>query len=152
MVPIELKNGCSESDLVIDSDDVTLTNVIRAHYLQHFGHRDLDGIVSQYCTGSPVLVHVVNGLDRKSYHGCEEIRAAFAEIFKLHPTVNSTFELKQIIVQQREATVTWDAQTPTHIFEDCQDKFVFNQDHKIVKQFFTCHMSDLDTPWYITDE
>jgi hypothetical protein len=150
MIPIELKNGCSETNCEIDSDDITLTNLVRIHYLQHFGHRDLDGICSMYSPAS-VMINVINN-ERRSYHSPTEIRTAFQEIFHLHPTVTSTFELKQILIQQKTATIQWEAQTPTHLFTNCQDKFVFSADNKIVKQFFTCTVQDLDTPWYITDE
>jgi len=150
MIPIELKNGCSEEGCLIESDDVMITNAVRKHFLLHFGHRDLDAIVSDYADDC-VMINVVNG-DRRSYHGLEEIRKAFAEIFHLHPTVNSTFHLKQIVANRNTATATWTATTPTHIFPESEDKLVYNEHGKICKQFFSCQIQDLDTPWYVSDE
>jgi ketosteroid isomerase-like protein len=149
-MPIELENGCTEKDCSVDSDDPRLTNAVRRHFLEHFGHRDLDGMVSGYAENA-IMVNVVNG-ERKSYRGHNEIREAFQGIFKLHPTVNSTFELKHIVVHDKNVMVVWSATTPTHIFLHSSDNFLFDDDGKIVKQFFNCQMNDLETPWYVDEE
>ena len=152
LIPIELCNGCSEEGCSIESDDTHLTNAVRRHFLEYFGHRNLEGMVSSYAKDA-VLVHVVNG-ERKSFHGRDEIRKAFEEIFKLHPTVNSTFELKHIVIHGRNAMVVWSAATPTHIFPQSSDTLLFDAEGRISKQFFNCQMQDLykDKPWYVDDE
>lgn len=147
IVPILLENGCSEDDCTIESDDVHLTNTIRKHYLEHFGHRDLDGMVSGYAPDA-LMITVVNGC-RKKYHGQSEIRKAFEEIFELHPTTTSTFHLRNIEVDHKHGMVFWSAKTQTHEFPMSTDTFVFNNDAKIIKQFFTCQMNELDHPWYV---
>eukprot|EP00586_Coscinodiscus_wailesii_P018892 CAMPEP_0172515120 /NCGR_PEP_ID=MMETSP1066-20121228/265494_1 /TAXON_ID=671091 /ORGANISM="Coscinodiscus wailesii, Strain CCMP2513" /LENGTH=132 /DNA_ID=CAMNT_0013296075 /DNA_START=46 /DNA_END=441 /DNA_ORIENTATION=+ len=105
LMPIELENGCSEEGCSIESDDPHLTNLVRRHFLEHFGHRDLDGIVSEYAEGA-VLVTVVNG-KRKSYHSKDEIREAFEGIFKMHPTVNSTFQMNHIVIHDKNVLAVW---------------------------------------------
>ena len=151
LVPIELLNGCSEEDCSIESDDTFLTNAVRRHFLQHFGHRDLDGMVNSYAENA-VFVQIVNG-ERKSYHGRDEIRAAFEEVFKLHPTVNSTFHLKHIVIHDRDASVVWSGATPTHVFPQSSDSIHFDKQGKIARQFLNHQMNDLytDKPWYVDD-
>lgn len=148
--PIELENGCSEEGCSIESDDTHLTNSVRMHFLQHFGHRDLDGIVSDYVENA-VMVKVVNG-ERRSYHGHEEIRRAFKTIFELHPSVNSTFHLKHIVIHDRNCMAVWSATTPTKEFPQSSDTILFDAKGKIIKHFFSCQVNDLDTPWYVQDE
>lgn len=148
--PIELVNGCNEEGIAIDSDDIHLTNLVRMHFLYHFGHRDLEGIVSDYSEHA-VMVNVVNG-ERKSYHGLEEIRGAFQEVFKQHPTVNSSFHLKDITIHDRSCMIEWCAMTPTQSFPSSSDKIVYDKQGKIVKQFLNCEANDLEVPWYSNDE
>jgi ketosteroid isomerase-like protein len=149
-VPMELENGCTEQGCSVDSDNVNLTNIIRRHYLEHFGHRDLDGIVSDYAEHA-FMVHVVNG-ERKKYHGTVEIRRAFSDLFALHPTTDSSFHLKHVIVHGKHyGMAVWSATTPTAIYPQSSDTFVFNEQGKIVKQFFACQVNPLDTPWYVED-
>jgi ketosteroid isomerase-like protein len=149
LVPILLENGCSEEGCTIDSDDVFLTNRIRKHYLEHFGRRDLDGMVSDYAPNA-FLIQVVNG-KRTKYHGQNEIRKAFEEVFALHPVTTSTFHLRNIEVDHKHGMVFWSAATQTHTFPMSTDTFVFNSDGKIIKHFFTCQMNELDHPWYVED-
>ena len=149
LMPIELENGCTEEDCSIESDDAHLTNLVRKHFLQHFGHRELDGIVSDYAENA-VLVSVVNG-ERKSYRGKEEIREAFKEAFKMHPTVNSTFHMKHIVIHDRNALAVWEAKTPKHIFPQSSDTFVFDHNDKISKQFITCQYNEVAAPWYVDE-
>ena len=96
LIPIELLNGCTEVNCTIESDNVHLTNLLRKYYLEHFGHRNLNAMVEDY-THDAILVAVING-QRTSYHGKDDIRTNFFQnvFFKLHPTINSTFELKHI--------------------------------------------------------
>lgn len=150
LMPIELENGCSEKDCSIESDDPRLTNVVRRHYLEHFGHRDLNGMVSHYAEDA-IMVNVVNGV-RKSYHGKTKIQEAFVNIFKQHPTVNSTFQLKHIVIHDRSVMVIWTAKTPKHIFPQSSDNFLFDDEGKICKQFFNCQISELETPWYVDED
>jgi hypothetical protein len=147
LVPIELENGCSEEGCSIESDNHVLTNALRRHFLEHFGHRDLDGIVGDYAEDA-VLVHVING-ERKSYHGRGQIREAHVATFKQHPTVNSTFRLERILIQDRVAMVTWSAKTPTHNCPQGSDTFRFDSNGKISKHFFNGEINQLDTPWYV---
>jgi len=149
LVPIELKNGCSEEDCSIDSDDPVLTNALRRHFLEHFGHRDLDGMVADYAEDA-VLVHVVNGV-RKSYHGHEQIREALVHTFEQHPSVNSTFRLEQIVIRDRVGSVHWSATTPKNDYPEGNqhDTFRFDVHGKISKQFFNGEVSPLETPWYV---
>ena len=138
LMPIQLLNGCTEEHCSIESDDPVLTNFVRRHYLEHFGHRDLSGMVSDYSENA-VMVNIVNG-ERTSYHGKAEIEQSLRDIFKLHPTVNSTFELKHIVVHDRNAMVVWVAKTPTHIFPQSSDHFIFDDSGRISKQFFNCQI------------
>ena len=183
LVPIELCNGCNEDNCTIDSDSHILTNIIRKHYLEHFGHRDMVGLVNDYSPDA-IMVTVINGV-RKSYHGHDEIRTAFEDVFKLHPTVNSTFTLKHIEIHStpnkkdvRKASkcdtkssgitiggdrnghghgtttgmAIWSATTPTNIFPQSSDTYLFDSDtNKILKQYFTCTIDHLNTPWYVDD-
>lgn len=146
-MPIQLENGCSEEHCSIDP---VLTNFIRRHYLEHFGHRDLDGMVSDYAEKA-VMVNIVNG-ERKTHRGKMEIESSFRDIFKLHPTVNSTFELKHIVIHDRNAMVVWIAKTPTHVFPQSSDHFMFDDSGKISKQFFSCQINELENPWYVSDD
>ena len=148
-VPIELANGCSEDGCSVESDDVRLTNVIRKHYLEHFGHRDLEAMVSGYAENA-FLIEVVNG-ERKKYHGRDEIRAAFRTIFAQHPTTDSSFQLKHITVEAKHGMAIWTARTPTTDFPQSTDTFVFNDDGKIIKQFFACTVNKLEVPWFVRD-
>lgn len=149
LVPIELENGCSEEGCSIESDDHILTNAVRRHFLEHFGHRDLEAVVADYAEDA-VLVHVING-ERKSYHGHEQIRDAFLEIFKLHPTVNSSFLLEAIVIRDKVAMVYSSAKTPRLSFPQRSDTFRFNTNRKISKQVFNCQLTDLEEPWYVDD-
>ena len=146
-VPIELENGCTEEGCQVDSDDPILTNTIRKHYLEHFGHRDLEAIVSDYAP-TAYMVTVVNG-ERAKYHGQDEIRSCFERvIFHQHPTTDSTFHLKHITVQAKHAMAVWTAVTPNAVFPQSTDTFVFDSHGKIIKQFFTCQINEKDVPWY----
>jgi hypothetical protein len=147
--PIELINGCSEDGCSIESDDPHLTNVIRKHYLERFGHRDLEGIVKDY-SNNAIMVNIING-ERNSYHGHKEIKESFQEIFQSHPTVDSTFTLKHIIIHERYATAVWTAKTPTKIFPRSSETFLFDRNGKITKQFFTCQVKEIEHPWYMDE-
>jgi hypothetical protein len=147
VVPIELTNGCSEDGVVIDSDDVHLTNIIRKHYLEHFGHRDLNGIVSGYSDDNAIVIHKVTDNDgdktehTTKYHGLDEIREYYETvIFKNHPAGESTFRLKRIECEKNShhAIVTWSAKTPTFAIDQGTDTFVFNSSGKICKHHFSC--------------
>lgn len=148
--PIELMNGCSENGCSIESDDPHLTNVVRKHYLEHFGHRDLEGMIKDY-TDNAIMVNVING-ERKSYHGLKEIEASFQEIFTSHPTVDSTFHLKHIVIHDRYAMAVWTAKTPTKHFPQSSDTFLFDHNGKITKHFFTCQVNEIEHPWYVKEE
>ena len=139
---------------MIDSDDIGLTNAIRLHYLQHFGHRDMKGILSGYARDA-IVIQRKGGSDsvmenddeqRIKHHGHNEIGSLFAEIFGLHAPVDSSFKLQSIKVEQKHATVMWSAKTPTLIFDEGLDTFVFNSDGKIIKQFFTCKTHPREDP------
>jgi ketosteroid isomerase-like protein len=163
LVPFELKNGCSEEGLHVESDNFALTNTIRKHYLVHFGHRDLEALVQEYHPQA-VIVHKHNLVfpaeqqqqqqHRSSFHGHDQIRSAFRDIFEIHPTVNSTFHLKEIVVTNngRTARVVWSATTPTHKFEGGCDTFQFDAHGKIAKQVVMCELEHLKSPWYEMDE
>eukprot|EP00957_Ditylum_brightwellii_P184705 14067812-Ditylum_brightwellii.AAC.1 len=148
LIPIELDNGCTEEGCSYESDNAHLTNVIRRHYLGHFGHRDIDGIVSDYADAdTTVVIHVVNG-ERARFKGRNEIRKAFEDIFNLHPKTNSTFHLKHVVVDHNHGMAVWSATTPTAVFPQSSDTFVFNSDGKIIKQFFNCQMNAIEVPWH----
>jgi len=53
VMPVELTNGCTESKCTVESDDVQMTNFLRKHYLEHFGHRDINGTCN--CKGVQLL-------------------------------------------------------------------------------------------------
>jgi hypothetical protein len=145
-VPIELENNCSEDGITIESDDVGLTNGIRKHYLEHFGHRDLAGIVSDYAPEA-ILLQVVNGKERTKYHGHDELRQYFADqVFAKHPAGESSFRLEHITVEQRHAMVIWSGKTPTTVIVQASDTLVFNGDGKIVKQFLACQTNPREDP------
>jgi hypothetical protein len=149
LAPIELANNCSENGIRIDSDDVFLTNAVRTHYLRHFGHRDMNGILSGYAPEA-IVIQVKTGSDgeerRVKHHGHDEISNLFTEIFGLHATVDSTFLLETIKVEQKHATAVWSAKTPTMVIEEGLDTFVFNADGKIIKHFFTCKSHPREDP------
>ncbi|KAL3929657.1 MAG: hypothetical protein SGARI_004690, partial [Bacillariaceae sp.] len=139
LAPIELANNCSETGVKIDSDDILLTNAIRQHYLQHFGHRDMTGIMSLYAPNAIVIqCKMMDGEEvRVKHHGHDEISNHFQEIFDLHAPVDSSFLLETIKIEQKHATAVWSAKTPTLVIEEGLDTFVFNGDGMIIKQFFT---------------
>jgi hypothetical protein len=175
LVPFEIKNGCSEEGLVVESDNIAITNAIRKHYLVHFGHRDLEALVQEYQPNA-VMVHQHNLVlpttadatttaasaeqpqkqqqHRSSFHGQDQIRSAFRDIFEMHPTVDSTFQLKEIVVHNngRTARVGWSATTPTHKFAGGYDTFQFDAHGKIAKQVVICQVEHLTSPWYQMDE
>ena len=91
-------------------------------------------------------------------------------MFHLHPTVNSTFSLNHVEIHSTKATSTpgdsnhrhghhgatamaiWSAKTPTNMFPQSSDTFLFDCDaSKIMKQYFTCRIDHLNTPWYVDD-
>jgi ketosteroid isomerase-like protein len=161
LIPFELKNGCSEEGLVVESDNVTIINALRKHYLVHFGHRDIEALVQEYHPQA-VIVQKHNLVlsqeqqqqqHRSSFHGHDQIRSAFRDVFEMHPTVNSTFQLKEIVVENngRTARVMWSATTPTHTFGSGCDTFQFDAHGKIAKQVVTCEMEHVTSPWYETD-
>jgi SnoaL-like domain len=153
LVPYELVNGCTEQDCVIESDNALLTNAVRKHFLLHFGHRDSHAMLHDYAPDA-VLVHVLNGT-RSSFHGHSSIRNFIHDMLQQHPTINSTFSLRNIHIMdmdRRTAKVMWSAQTPTQHFSTEWDVFHFDRHGKIVKQVRTCHVQHLETPWYVTDE
>ena len=128
----------------MDSDDTSLTNVIRKHYLDHFGHRDLDGMVSDYASHNAVLWNIVNG-NKQRFEGTVEIRAALEGIFALHPPGGaSTFALKHVVVKDRVGMAVWTAKTPTSVFPHSSDTFVFDNDGKIKTQYFACTINPIE--------
>jgi ketosteroid isomerase-like protein len=149
LMPIELCNGCSEKDCSIESDDNHLTNAVRRHFLEHFGHRDLEATIADY-SETGIMVCVVNG-QRKSYHGKSEIREACADLFKMIPAVSSTFSLQNLTVHDNNVMVVWSAQTPKHSFPHSSDVLLFDRNRKICKQFLNCQSKELETPWYVDD-
>jgi hypothetical protein len=94
LVPYELVNGCTEEDCVIESDNALLTNAVRKHFLLHFGHRDSHAMLHDYAPDA-VLVHVLNGT-RSSFHGHSSIRNFIHDMLQQHPTINSSFSLRNI--------------------------------------------------------
>lgn len=144
-VPIELENNCSEDGVIIESDNVFLTNAIRRHFLEHFGHRDLKGIVNDYAEDAILMVQDNYG-QRVKYHGQREIESYFERAFEVHPEGESSFQLERIKVENRHAECVWSAKTPSLIMREGKDTFVFNMENKIVKQFFTCDASEREDP------
>lgn len=146
VIPIALENDCSEQGITIDSDDVVLTNFIRKHFLEHFGHRDLAGITSDYAPDA-ILIQVVNGQERTKYQGRATIGQYFRDVmFALHPVGESSFQLESITVQHKHALVVWSAKTPTCVITQASDTLVFNGQGQIIKQFFTCHTHERENP------
>ena len=138
VIPIELENNCTEDGITIESDDIGLTNAIRKHFLEHFGHRDLNGIVSGYAEDA-ILIQVLNGKERTKYHGHDQIRQYFRDVvFQMHPAGDSSFHLEHISVDKKHAMVVWSAKTPGLVVSQGSDTLVFNTDGKIIKQFFSC--------------
>lgn len=147
VVPIELQNDCSEEGITIQSDDVALTNAVRKHYLEHFGHRDLNGVVLGYSPDAILIVQEDGKEGRTKYHGHDEIRTYYQNvIFRAHPAGDSNFHLEQITVEKKHATAVWQAKTPTMVITEGADTFVFNGNGKIVKQFFTCDAHPREDP------
>jgi len=146
-VPIELANNCSEEGIHIESDDLSLTNAIRRHFLEHFGHRDLKGIVSDYANDAILIVH---GQDKDKlttkYHGHDEIQSYFQQVFDIHPKGESSFLLKQIAIEQKHGTCIWSAKTPSLDVTEATDTFVFDVNGKISKQFFSCESCEREDP------
>ena len=156
VMPIELLNGCSEINCTVISDNPALTNKIRKHYLSRFGHRDLNGMMNDYCSKKKIdtttIIHNVTSFDNRGnnggiqethtklkFHGCDEIRSYYSDIvFKIHDDPSCTFELESINVDNNQAIVSWSAKTPTLSIVDATDRYVFNSDGLIVKQFFSC--------------
>lgn len=155
VMPVELTNGCSESGLKVDSDDVHLTNFIRKHYLEHFGHRDINGMMGDYTNNGvdATIIHNVTSFDNQKnggiqeqhsklkFHGKDEIRSYYTDlIFKVHniDRHSCTFHLESITIHKNQATVCWTAKTPTLSIIDAVDRFVFNGQGLIVKQFSSC--------------
>ena len=147
VLPIELENNCSEEGVVIESDDVILTNAIRKHFLEHFGHRDLNGIVSEYTKDAILIIQEEDAEgSRTKYHGHPEIRAYFEHVFDMHPVGDSSFQMERITVEQKHGTCVWSAKTPSLVVSEGSDTFVFNAQGKIVKQFFTCQSHPRENP------
>ena len=147
VLPIALENNCSEENVVIESDDVTLTNAIRKHFLEHFGHRDLDGIVAGYAPDAILIVQEEDAEGtRTKHHGHNEIRAYFQRVFDLHPVGDSSFLMESITVEQKHGTCVWSAKTPVLVVTEGTDTFVFNSQGKIIKQFFTCQSHAREDP------
>lgn len=156
VMPVELTNGCSESNCKVDSDDVHLTNFIRKHYLEHFGHRDINGMMGDYANNGvdATIIHNVTSYDNQKnggiqeqhtklkFHGTNEIRSYYTDlVFQVHnidQPHSCTFSLESIIINQNQATVSWTAKTPTLSIIDAIDRYVFNGQGLIVKQFFSC--------------
>lgn len=152
VMPVELTHGCSESGLTVDSDDVHLTNFIRKHYLEHFGHRDLNGMMSDYANNADTtIIHNVTSFDnqknggiqeqhtKSKFHGKDEIRSYYSDlVFQVHNDHSCTFHLESITINSNQATVSWTARTPTISIVDAVDRYVFNGQGLILKQFFSC--------------
>jgi hypothetical protein len=158
VMPIELINGCSENNCTVISDNPALTNRIRNHYLSRFGHRDLNGMMNDYCSKNKrmdtitTIIHNVTSYDnhgnnggvqethtKLKFHGHDEIRSYYSDIvFKIHDDPSCTFSLESINVDNNQAIVSWSAKTPTLSIVDATDRYVFNSDGLIVKQFFSC--------------
>jgi len=150
VVPIELENGCNEEGVMIESDNVAITNAIRKHFLEHFGHRDLAGIVSDYDPNA-ILIEVVpddkNDDKRTKCNGHAEIQKYYQDvIFQAHPAGESSFRLETIKVEQKHATVVWSAKTPTRVITQGTDTLVFNTEGKIIKKHFTCQFHEREDP------
>ena len=124
-VRVASHNGCTEEGCRVDSDDPYLTNVIRRHYLENFGYRDLGGIVSDYADNA-IMINQVNGESHR-FRGKAEIKEAFRDIFELHPTGGeSTFRLKEIEVHQRHGKAIWEGHTPDFDLPSSVDNFIFD--------------------------
>lgn len=146
VIPIALDNNCTEQGVSIDSDNIGLTNTIRRHFLEHFGHRDVVGITADYAKDA-IIIQVVNGEERTKLHGQDEVGRYFRDgIFALHRAGESSFQLKSITVKDRHAVVVWSAKTPSLVISQASDTFVFNSDDKIVKQYFTCQTHEREDP------
>jgi ketosteroid isomerase-like protein len=146
VVPIELENGCHEAGIVINSDNVAITNAIRKHFLEHFGHRDLAGLVSDYDPNA-IMMQVTATGERTKFHGHEEIRNYFQNVmFQAHPAGASSFQLESIKVEQKHATVVWSAKTPTLVIDQGTDTLVFNAEGKIMKEYFICETHEREDP------
>mmetsp|Transcript_26158 Transcript_26158/g.29309 ORF Transcript_26158/g.29309 Transcript_26158/m.29309 type:complete len:263 (+) Transcript_26158:160-948(+) len=160
VMPVELTNGCTESKCTVESDDVQMTNFLRKHYLEHFGHRDINGMMGDYAIngvdGGATIIHNVTSYDNQKnggsqeqhtklkFHGLTEIRAYYTDlVFPVHsnteqPNHACTFSLESMTIHKNQATVCWTAKTPTLSIVDAIDRYVFNGQGLIVKQFFSC--------------
>jgi hypothetical protein len=155
VMPIILINGCTENNCIVTSDNPFLTNRIRNHYLSRFGHRDLNGMMNDYCPkddSSTTIIHNVTSFDnhgnnggvqethtKLKFHGHNEIRSYYEDlVFKIHDDPSCTFSLESITVDNNQATVSWSAKTPTLSIVNAIDRYVFNSNGLIVKQFFSC--------------
>lgn len=101
----------------IDSDDdVGLTNTVRRHFLEHFGHRSVAGVAADYAKDAIIVIQVVNGEERIKVRGQEAIGRYFCdEIFALHPAgQNRAFTCSPYYGQgDRHAVAEWSAKTPS---------------------------------------
>uniref|UniRef100_A0A7S3PKU2 SnoaL-like domain-containing protein n=1 Tax=Aplanochytrium stocchinoi TaxID=215587 RepID=A0A7S3PKU2_9STRA len=141
LTEIVLKNGCSEEGCAVNSDSELMTDFVRKHYLLHFGHRNLEAILSDYDENA-VIHSVVNG-EYNCFRGSAEISQSFRNLFSLHVAGKSSFQLKQIVVEAgtKQSMGIWTAQTPNLVFKQGHDTFQFNDQGKIISQMYVATVS-----------
>jgi hypothetical protein len=166
VAPIQLTNGCDESHLRVESDDVRLTNFLRRHYLERFGHRDLSGVIHDYANDA-IIIHSVTSHDnrsglggdqqrhtKKTFRGKAEILLYYRDlILPIHEEGaegdSSSFRLESIEINNGNAVVRWSAKTPTLSIVDGCDRYTITEgvgeQFHITKQFCSCETHDRET-------
>lgn len=165
-LPIPVVNFYSEEGCHFEYDNIQVVNFLRVHYLQHLGQHQLGRLVDDY-QDEATLIRVTNAITSEGTRkilrraeGLEEIRMLWKNTFdhefvptKNDPETNETchFQLHQMVVTGNHAMVVWSALTPTSVFPQSSDTFVFSGHEgseddtlKIVLEFSSCQINPLD--------
>jgi len=101
--------------------DSTIIKKIIEHHLAAFKENDLDAIITDYSEKSIIFK------PNKTYHGLQEIRDFFKEVFINYPKNGTTIILDKLIAEANVGYIIWHGETPgqtisfstsTYIIED----------------------------------
>lgn len=105
------------------------TKAIIEHHLECFGHRDLDGILSDYAPDA--ILFTPHG----TLKGHRPIKMLFEAMLEEFGQPGARFELGQQVVEGDHGYILWTAETADNVYELGTDTF-YVRDGKIQVQSF----------------
>jgi len=116
------------------SDTMSSTKDVLERHKATFGSQDMAGVLADYAPDA--VMFSPNGMAK----GTDALRKTFEGFFAEWGKPGVTFEMKQEIVDGKNAYIFWNAETADNVYEAGTDAFVV-ENGKIVTHFFSAKIT-----------